>query len=97
MNLRSIAISMMVLRFVSTSADGQSSSPTPPPELKNVTEGVATALSPIVTLLTHTATADGTCYGEKVPAVHGNSVYVRDGDTWKLAFTMNMFAMYPRQ
>jgi hypothetical protein len=34
MNLRSIAISMMVLRFVSTSADGQSSSPTPPPELK---------------------------------------------------------------
>ena len=45
MNLRSIAISMMVLRFVSTSADGQSSSPTPPPELKNVTEGVAMALA----------------------------------------------------
>src|SRR5207245_11798240 len=34
MNLRSIAISMMVLRFVNTSAQGESSSPTPPPELK---------------------------------------------------------------
>lgn len=68
-------------------------------EVKNVSviEGVATALSPTVKLLMHTATADGTCYGEKVPAVHGNSVYVRDGDTWKLAFTMNMFAMYQRQ
>jgi len=61
-----------------------------------VTEGVVTALSPTVKLLMHTATADGTCYGERVPVVHGNSVYVRDGDTWKLAFTMNMFAMHPR-
>jgi hypothetical protein len=34
MNLRSIAISMMVLMFVSMSAHGQSASPTPPPELK---------------------------------------------------------------
>ena len=34
MNLRSIAIRMMVLTFVSTSVHGQSSSPTPPPELK---------------------------------------------------------------
>jgi len=58
-----------------------------------VTDGVATALSPTVKLLMHKGTADGTCYGEKVPAVHGNSVYVRDGDAWKLAFTMNMFAM----
>ncbi len=57
-----------------------------------VTDGVATALSPTVKLLMHEGTADGTCYGEKVPAVHGNSIYVRDGDAWKLAFTMNMFA-----
>ena len=34
MNLRSIAISMTILRFVGTSADAQSSSTTPPPELK---------------------------------------------------------------
>ena len=57
-----------------------------------VTDGVATALSPTVKLLMHKGTADGTCYGERVPAVHGNSIYVRDGDAWKLTFTMNMFA-----
>lgn len=34
MNLRCIATGMMILRFVSTSADGQASSPTPAPELK---------------------------------------------------------------
>jgi hypothetical protein len=56
----------------------------------DVTDGVATALSPTVKLLMHTGTADGTCYGEKVPPVHGNSVYVKDGEAWKLAFTMNM-------
>ena len=55
-----------------------------------VTGAVATALSPTVKLLMHTGTADGTCYGEKVPPVLGNSVYVKDGDAWKLAFTMNM-------
>ena len=57
-----------------------------------VTDGVARALSPTVELLMHKGTADGTCYGESVPAVHGNSVYVKEGDAWKLAFTMNMFA-----
>jgi len=57
-----------------------------------VTDGVATALSPTAKLLMHKGTADGTCYGERVPAVHGNSIYVRDGDAWKLTFTMNMFA-----
>jgi hypothetical protein len=55
-----------------------------------VTDAVATALSPTVKLLMHTGTADGTCYGEKVPPVYGNSVYVKDGEAWKLAFTMNM-------
>jgi hypothetical protein len=63
----------------------------------DVTDGVATALSPTVKLLMHTGTADGTCYGEKVPAVHGNSVYVKDGDAWKLAFCMNMLATDLRQ
>ncbi len=58
-----------------------------------VTDGVASALSPSVELLTHTGTADGTCYGQEVGAVHGTSVYVKDGDAWKLAFTMNMPAM----
>ena len=57
-----------------------------------VTDGVATALSPTVELLMHKGTTDGTCYGERVPAVHGNSVYIKEGDTWRLAFTMNMLA-----
>jgi hypothetical protein len=55
-----------------------------------VTDGVVTPLSPTVKLLTHIGTADGTCYGEKISAVYGNSVYVKDGDAWKLAFCMNM-------
>ena len=57
-----------------------------------VTDGVVTTLSPTLKLLMHTGTADGTCYGEKVPPVHGNSVYVRDGNSWRLAFCMNMLA-----
>jgi ketosteroid isomerase-like protein len=59
----------------------------------SVTDGVASALSPTVELLTHKGTADGTCYGQKVGAVHGTSVYVKDGDAWKLAFSMNMPTM----
>ena len=57
-----------------------------------VTDAVATALSPTVELLMDKGTTDGTCYGERVPAVHGNSVYIKEGDTWRLAFTMNMLA-----
>ncbi len=59
----------------------------------SVTDAVATALSPTVELLMHKGTADGTCYGQKVGAVLGTSVYVKNGDAWKLAFTMNMPAM----
>ena len=59
----------------------------------SVTDGAASALSPTVELLMHKGTADGTCYGQKVGAVLGTSVYVKDGDAWKLAFTMNMPAM----
>jgi len=38
-------------------------------------------------LLTHRATVDGTCGGQKVPTSSwAAGVYVRDGDTWKAAF-----------
>ena len=53
------------------------------------TEGFASALSPTVEILTGKGTADGTCYGQKVGAVYGTSVYVKNGDAWKLAFTLN--------
>ncbi len=59
----------------------------------SVTDGVASAISPTVEILTHRGTADGTCYGQNVGAVYGTSVYVKDGGAWKLAFTMNMPTM----
>lgn len=57
----------------------------------SVTDGVATALSPTVEMLTLKGTADGTCDGQNVGAViNGTSFYVKDGDAWKWAFGMNM-------
>jgi hypothetical protein len=55
-----------------------------------VTDGMGTMLSPTVGILTHTGTADGTCYGLKVGSVWGTSVYVKDGDAWKWAFGINL-------
>ncbi len=56
----------------------------------SVTDGVGTMLSPTVGILRHTGTADGTCFGQKVGSVWGTSVYVKDGDTWKWAFGINL-------
>ena len=58
-----------------------------------ITDAVAFSFSPTVALLTHIGTADGTCYGEKLGPIYGNSIYVKEGGAWKLAFTMNMPAM----
>ena len=55
-----------------------------------VTDGAATMLSPSVAILRHTGGADGTCFGQKVGAVWGTSVYVKDGDAWKWAFGINL-------
>lgn len=41
-------------------------------------------------ILMHKGIANGTCFGQKVDPILGTSVYVNDGSTWKLAFTMNM-------
>lgn len=56
-----------------------------------LTDTVGTILSPTVGLLTSRATAEGSCYGEKLPVVpiYATSVYVKDGDAWKLAFGLN--------
>ncbi len=56
----------------------------------SVTDGVGTMLSPTVGILRFTGTADGTCFGQKVGSVWGTSVYVKDGDTWKWAFGINL-------
>lgn len=55
-----------------------------------VTDGVGTSLSPTVGILTFKGTADGTCHGQKLGGpIYGTSVYVKNGDAWKLAFTLN--------
>ena len=57
----------------------------------SVTDGTGTLLSSTVGLLSRTGTAEGTCDGQKLASVpiYGTSVFVKDGDTWKLAFTLN--------
>jgi ketosteroid isomerase-like protein len=57
----------------------------------SVTNGVATALSPTVEMLTRKGTADGTCGGQEIggTVIWGVSIYVKDGDAWKFAFGMN--------
>lgn len=55
----------------------------------SVTDGTGTSLSATVGILTIKGTVEGTCYGQKLPPIYGTSVYVKNGDAWKLAFTLN--------
>jgi ketosteroid isomerase-like protein len=50
----------------------------------------ATMLSPKVGILTFKATADGTCFGQKVGPIWGSSIYVKYGDAWKWTFGINV-------
>jgi hypothetical protein len=56
----------------------------------NITDPAGTMLSPTVGILTFKAAADGTCYGQKIGAVWGTSVYVKHGDVWKWTFGINL-------
>jgi hypothetical protein len=56
----------------------------------SITDPVATMLSPTVAILTFHASADGTCFGQKVGSVWGTSVYVKVGDVWKWTFGVNL-------
>jgi hypothetical protein len=56
----------------------------------NVTDATTTMLSPTAAILTFNATADGTCYGQKVGPVHGTSIYVKEGTTWEWTFGINV-------
>jgi ketosteroid isomerase-like protein len=51
------------------------------------------SLTPDVAVLNFKGTADGTCSGNKVGSIWGSSVYVKEGDTWKLAFSTSMLPM----
>jgi ketosteroid isomerase-like protein len=50
------------------------------------TDAHATSISPTVELLTGKGTADGTCDGQKNGDLYQTAVYVKEGETWKLAF-----------
>lgn len=56
----------------------------------NVTDATTTMLSPTAGILTFNATAGGTCYGQMVGPIHGTSIYVKDGNTWKWVFGINV-------
>jgi ketosteroid isomerase-like protein len=56
----------------------------------SLTDAAATMFSPTVGILTFNATADGTCFGQKVGPVWGSSVYVKHGDAWKWTFGINV-------
>lgn len=54
-----------------------------------VADAKGTVLSPTVAILTFKGILEGTCGGQQFPLIHGTSVYKREGDAWKLAFTLN--------
>ncbi len=54
-----------------------------------VADGTGTSLSATVGILTFKGILEGTCGGQKFPLIYGTSVYTRNGDAWKLAFTLN--------
>jgi hypothetical protein len=54
-----------------------------------LTDAVATMLTPTIGILTFRASADGTCFGQKVGPVWGSSIYVKDGARWMWNFGIN--------
>ena len=52
----------------------------------NLTDTAGSMLSPTVGVITFKGTADGTCDGMKLLPLWGTGFYVKDGNTWKLAF-----------
>lgn len=56
------------------------------------TDGFAAALSPTAEILFGKGNADGTCDGQKNGDLWQTSVYIKEGDAWKLAF---MFEQLP--
>ncbi len=57
------------------------------------TDGLASAVSPTVEILTGKGSADGTCDGQKNGDLLTTAFYVKEGEAWKLAF---MFESLPQ-
>ena len=58
-----------------------------------VTDGVATAISPTVEILTVKGTSDGSCNGQKLGSIYQAAIYVKEGGAWKLAYMFESPAM----
>ena len=56
----------------------------------SLTDAAATMLSPAVGILTFQASAEGTCFGQKVGPIWGSSIYVKHGDKWQWNFGINI-------
>jgi hypothetical protein len=52
----------------------------------SVTDASGTTFSPTMGVIFFHASADGTCDDMKLMPVWGTSFYVKEGDSWKLAF-----------
>jgi len=52
----------------------------------NLSDGKATMITKDAAILTFKGVADGTCEGNPVGTVWATSIYVKDGDTWKLVY-----------
>ncbi len=77
---------------LATKADALKDWSAPYCDVKSIsfTDVAGRMLSPTVGILTFEATADGTCYGQKVGPIWGTSVYVKHGDVWKWTFGINL-------
>jgi ketosteroid isomerase-like protein len=58
-----------------------------------VSDGMATAISPTVEVLTITGNANGTCDGRKNGDLWQTAIYVKEGDAWKLAYMVEQAPM----
>lgn len=52
----------------------------------SVTDASGTTLSPTVGILHFKGSGEGTCNDQKIMPLWGTSIYVKEGNTWKLAF-----------
>lgn len=59
----------------------------------DVSDGVATTISPTIEVLTITGNADGTCDGQKLGKMWQTAIYLKEGDAWKLGFMIEAPAM----
>jgi ketosteroid isomerase-like protein len=75
-------------KFTSSKEDTIKSWTEPKCEIKsvNLSDGKASMITKDAAILTFKSVTDGTCEGNPVGTVWATSIYVKDGDTWKLVY-----------